>query len=131
MMARHKKCEIKTQLQIALHVQRVAWHGICMLMTRKTMSASGTRGCRNTSLNFVGAQVMQSYLPGPSTYQLSEGTGIKCRAARERGQDIISLKVGAAVCCAVPPGRVSAQRAMRTYIPPAGLNCAQAAHPAC
>ena len=42
---------------------------------------------------------MQSYLPGPSTYQLSGGAGIKCRAARERGQDIISLKVGAAVWC--------------------------------
>ena len=62
------------------------------------MFAGGIRGCCNTSCNLLGAQVMQSYLPGPSTYQLSGGTGIKCRAARERGQDIISLKVGTAAC---------------------------------
>ena len=42
-----------------------------------------------------GMQIMQSYLPGPSTYLLSSGTGIRCRAAQERGHDIISLEVGA------------------------------------
>jgi hypothetical protein len=44
------------------------------------------------------AQVMQSYLPGPSTYLLSNGAGIRCRAAQQRGHDIVSLEVGAAVC---------------------------------
>ena len=82
------------------HVQQVAWQVISMLM-------AGIPSCRRNQrwsqhiLYIASAQVMQSYLPGPSTYQLSGGTGIKCRAARERGQDIISLKVGAAVRCSV------------------------------
>lgn len=84
--------------------------------------------CTTYLVTLLGVQVMQSYLPGPSTYQLSSGTGIKCRAARERGQDIISLKVGAAVCCSCGIWLVlSSRRVVRAVSQPAHL-CALTYH---
>lgn len=36
---------------------------------------------------------MQSHTPSPTTYLLSSGRGIRCRAARDQGHDIINLEV--------------------------------------
>ena len=131
----HEVClrSLQMQLQIALSIGTCSGlHGMASGRCKaiKHLPPAGTRGCRPHSVHCFGAQVMQSYLPGPSTYQLSQGTGIKCRAARERGQDIISLKVGAAVWCTCGTWLVPlARQVVRAVVQPAHCStCALTAY---
>lgn len=73
-----------------------------------TLGSPSRKGCGQlTSVLLQPAQVMQSYLPSPTTYLLSSGTGIRCRAAKERGHDIISLEVSSCFCLRVLEDRLT------------------------